>query len=222
MLFSKKYNDIRDIVLAVTKYPEYQWQDAWSNGQLESKTWLVDELSNIQKYFACVYVIGGWVGILPWILLHSTKISPACLRSFDKDPTCEKIADLVNLENVKNNWKFKAVTKDATTMQYDLNGSYSFSTINSDGHQSKARLEKPDCIINTSCDHFDNLKLWIDNTPTDTLLVLQNTNYVHDDSHVNCVNSLDEFKEQAKLSKILYDGTLDLSHYKRFMIIGYK
>jgi hypothetical protein len=55
----------------------------------------------------------------------------------------------------------------------------------------------------------------------DQLLVLQSNNYDIPE-HVRIAQSLEEFKTQAKLSRIVYSGELDLPLYKRFMIIGYK
>jgi hypothetical protein len=33
---------------------------------------------------------------------------------------------------------------------------------------------------------------------------------------------IDAFKNQANLTRLLYAGTLELEHYKRFMLIGYR
>lgn len=213
---------IQSLVKAMSSYPDLPWIDAWSTGQIQSKLWILDELSNINRKFSCVYVMGGWLGVLPWLLLGDDRFSIGIIRSFDIDPACEPAADKLNIGDKMNSWRFKAVTADATQMKYSSDGYHDFVGVKSDGTYSKSRPEHPDCIINTSCDHFSNLDGWIASLPCDSLIVLQNTNIAHDDTHVNCVDTIDGFAKQAKLATLLYLGEIEISGYKRFMIIGKK
>ena len=82
--------------------------------------------------------------------------------------------------------------------------------------------DTPDTIINTSCEHIVNFIEWYSKIPTGKLVVLQNNNFFEVNEHVNCVNDLVDFADQAPLSKLLYEGELKLPKYKRFMRIGYK
>ena len=60
---------------------------------------------------------------------------------------------------------------------------------------------------------------WLTNITNDKLIVLQSNDYnIYE--HVRISESLIEFKRQSKLTKIFYEGELDLPRYKRFMIIG--
>ncbi len=80
-----------------------------------------------------------------------------------------------------------------------------------------------DIIINTSCEHIDFVK-WIESLKNlGKYMVLQSTNMPWRD-HVNIVDSLEQFKEQADLSEIWYEGerTMDYYKYKRFLLIGVK
>jgi hypothetical protein len=58
------------------------------------------------------------------------------------------------------------------------------------------------------------------------LCVLQSNNFREDVSHINCVDNLEEFKEQSGLTQIDYEGEIPFHHlkdnYKRFMLIGRK
>ena len=45
--------------------------------------------------------------------------------------------------------------------------------------------------------------------------------FFDDKIHINCVNNLGEFKQQAPLSNIIYEGELELEKYTRYMLIGY-
>ena len=40
--------------------------------------------------------------------------------------------------------------------------------------------------------------------------------------HIRIAENIEKFKLQSKLSKVLYQGELDLPKYKRFMLIGYR
>lgn len=215
-------DDYSLISKAVATYPDAPWQDAWSKGQIGSKLWLINELGKIQHTFSCVYIIGGWLGVLSWLLFRDSIISVNKIRSFDIDPSCHVVADRLNIDNKIDNWKFKAITADAMEMKYSSTGHYDIVMQRFDGTAIGPLPEKPDCIINTSCDHFENLDKWVAGLPKNSLIVLQNTDMKHDDTHVNIVNSIEDFKTQAKLGTVLFSGTLSLENYKRFMLIGHR
>ena len=80
----------------------------------------------------------------------------------------------------------------------------------------------PDTIINTSCAHIEKFTEWFNAILKDKLVVLQSNNYFEIDDHINCVKNITEFKQQAPLSNIIYEGELELEKYTRFMLIGYK
>jgi hypothetical protein len=82
--------------------------------------------------------------------------------------------------------------------------------------------DNPDTFINTSCEHIENFTNWFNLIPKGKLVALQSNNYFELPEHVNCVNDIDEFKQQAPLSNIIYEGELELEKYTRYMIIGYK
>ena len=50
--------------------------------------------------------------------------------------------------------------------------------------------------------------------------MLQSNDYFSEPTHINCVNSVDEFAQQAGLSQLNYAGSLKLPKYTRFMLIG--
>ena len=79
----------------------------------------------------------------------------------------------------------------------------------------------PDTIINTSCEHIEQFTKWFTTIPKNKLVVLQTNNYFELPEHVNCVKDINEFKQQAPLSNIIYEGELELEKYTRYMLIGY-
>ena len=62
---------------------------------------------------------------------------------------------------------------------------------------------------------------WLNNIPKGTKIILQSNNYTELEEHVNCSETLGEFEKKSKL-KIEVAKELELTKYKRFMIIGTK
>ena len=77
-----------------------------------------------------------------------------------------------------------------------------------------------DVVINTSCEHIENIKQWVSLVPKGRTIVLQSNSSEEDKDHINCVKSIEEFIEQTGLTDIIFSGSLEFSMYNRFMIIG--
>jgi hypothetical protein len=177
--------------------------DAFWSGQLKSKEWLIDSLDfvirpYINKKPLSVDIHGGWVGVLASMLFQS-NLHISNIRSIDIDHTCESIANTMNQLEYHSN-RFRAVTCDMVTIRSDA-----------------------DIVINTSCEHVtqDDYDIWLTGLRQDSLLVLQSNNYVIPE-HIRTADSLEEFKQQSQLSKILYSGQIKLPLYTRYMLIGKK
>tara|TARA_B100000780_G_C21087309_1_gene438087 strand:- start:238 stop:933 length:696 start_codon:yes stop_codon:yes gene_type:complete len=193
--------------------------DALSWGQLKSKRWVVAELEKINISLGTVYLCAGWYGTLAAMLFNST-LDIKKIRSFDIDESCMPIADAVNKPQMINEWKFKSITQDILDIDYQQHTWAVWSTKNN--RMSKPITDTPNTIINTSCEHIFDFEEWFDKIPQGKLVVLQSNNFFEVPGHVNCVNDLDDFASQAPLSEILYEGTLELPKYDRFMRVGYK
>ena len=170
--------------------------DAFWSGQLKSKEWLVDKISLYLGLETTIDIHGGWVGVLA-SMLFQTYPYIGFIRNIDIDPECESIATNMNkLEEMQQ--RFLAVTSDMCDIE-----------------------SKADVIINTSCEHItqNQYKLWVEKLPKESLIVLQSNNY-NIPEHIRIANTLDEFKNQCKLSEIYFEGELQLPKYKRFMVIG--
>ena len=176
-------------------------KDAFSNGQLDSKLWLCRELERLDWSSQLTHIYGGWYGVTAFLLL-SRDFPVKQIRSFDQDPSCEPIANMINENWVIKEWQFKAFTADCN---YPLEGT-------------------PDLVINTSTEHFGSMA-WFDNILPGTRVVLQGNNLVHDD-HFGNATDLTDFENKFKLSDVVYSGELKFEYpdwnFTRFMIIGYK
>jgi len=191
--------------------------DALSWGQLKSKRWLVSELEKLNLDLGTIFLCAGWYATLAAMLFDSScKIDK--IRSFDIDPSCERIAETINRERVKNSWKFKAGTLDIQNLIYE---NFSYITHRYDG--SKLELtDSANTIINTSCEHIQNFDVWYNKIPSGKIVLLQTNNFTEIEEHVNCSNSLEEFRIQTPMSIELYEGELILPDYTRYMRIGYR
>ena len=180
-------------------------KDAWSNGQIQSKLWLCSELEkmhqlnklHLMKYK--IAIVGGWYGILSFLLLTRNNFPIDYIRSFDIDPSCEPIADMINENWLIDNWKFKAITKDANDIDFD----------------------EFDLIINTSTEHFEE-KIWFDNLKNKTV-ILQGNN-LNDDHHHSKFSSLNDFDLFFPVNKKKYLNKISFKYhdkeFDRYMKIG--
>lgn len=172
--------------------------DAFWGGQIKSKEWLITELKEHVFFPSTIEIHGGWVGVLASMLFQS-KIPVNQIVSVDVDPLCQHVAEEMNRIEF-NQGRFRAETGDMCN-----------------------RYPVTSVVINTSFEHItqEQYDKWLDNMLDDQLIVLQSNNY-NIPEHVRTCESLDEFISQAKLSKVLFKGELDLPKYKRFMLIGRK
>lgn len=176
------------------QYPDINWKDMVSRGQIDSKKWLVNYLIKSTKTINDVVVCGGWCGILSK-MLYMSNLNINSIVSLDLE---EKHTNAAN--SIIRNKSFNAITCDMHDFDYT----------------------KVDTVINTSCEHVENFNKWYNKVPQDRLVVLQSNNYFDHREHINCVDSLEELKKQCPMNTIMYSGEFDIIEYKRFMIIGYK
>ncbi len=184
-------------------------KDAFASGQVVSKLWLLDvleriiDLQNINEELE-ILTLGGWYGILHFMLRCRKNIKVKSYRSLDIDQEACDIADAINETWVWQNWKFKSVVADANT--------YTYSPL------------EYNTVINTSVEHMES-RQWFDNIPRGTLVILQSNDMPHEDHSSNHA-SLDEFVSDFKVSELFYSGQklfqYDDLNFKRFMIIGRK
>ena len=193
------------------------WNDCFSRGQLQSKLWLVKELSRLDLDLGIVFLCAGWYATLATMLFES-GIKIDRIRSFDIDNSCYSIAETFNKPWVKDEWRFKASTQDIFDIDFNL---HTYTVKRADGSTCDL-TESPNTIINTSCEHIENFDNWYAKIPQGKLVILQSNNYYEVEEHVNCSKDVEEFSLSTPMSNCLYLGELQLEKYSRFMKIGYK
>lgn len=192
-------------------------KDAFSDGQIRSKIWLARELERVltnshcvRHYDNIVWVLGGWVGVLPLILLSRDDAERyRHVRSFDLDPTVAARANLINNAFECDGWRFQAFTADANTMFRKREPQWG---------------PLPHIVINTSTEHFDSDE-WYEGIPCNSLVVVQGTDMDIED-HVAKPEDLDDFKNRFPMQMLHYGGKLWFSYpdksFTRYMLIGRK
>lgn len=197
-------------------------QDAFSRGQIQSKIWLVTELAKIKKDFRVVFLLAGWYGQLRKFF-DIADISYDKMRVVDIDPTACLVSDKIfNIDFIKD-YKVKSVELDLTDMSWLYRTGCEYKLKNYTTEQVITEKTVPDLIINTSAEHFH--ERWYHkfvNRPleTDPLFVIQSNNLHEVPDHINSIHSLTEMKIKFPMTRIDYEGELQLSGYKRYMLIG--
>ena len=228
-LTEQKFSIPMNLKKMVNRFEGPALTDAFSRGQLQSKLWLLDKVSDYNlKLGDTIYVCAGWYGVLSALLFERYNVE-GNIYSFDSDPTTSNPADTLNKEWIIDNMKFKSFVKDIKELKYDdeilpiQHFKYTDATefeIMDTTHEVK----KPTCVINTSCEHITDFKKWWDSIPKDTMVILQNNDFIDNDDEtvVNTITDMQSWLDELKLSKEIFSGVLSLEQYKRYMVIGTK
>lgn len=195
------FNALRDLPAA----ERTRALDAFWDGQIDSKAWLVNVLNTYAKPDSNVYIFGGWIGVLGNLISGCSTWNPGKIRSIDLDPWCEAIADKLNHDWYTDEWRFKAVTADMGDFKYDPD-------------------IWPDIVINTSTEHVsqETYDCWFDRIPTGTMVVLQGNDFFSCSEHIRCSNTLSDFCRMNHVHGSLWTGKLQTSEYTRFMALFFK
>jgi hypothetical protein len=195
--------------------------DSFSRGQLRSKIWVSDTIKDLDIELGdMIYVCAGWYGVLPAILFERNKV--VNIRSFDIDASCSLPAETLNRSYTQNDWQFKASAMDVNNLIYT--GEFMYETLKYNGDKEMITDGAPTCVINTSCEHIVDFDKWWAGIPKGMLVIMQNNDF-DDEDHEHAedtVTSLEEFSKRLNVSETLYEGTLALEEYNRYMIIGRK
>lgn len=184
--------------------------DAWADGQTQSKLWLCRELERLwSKKESQFWIYGAWYGTLAQLILLREKLSVKNFDLFDIDSEALAIAKKIN-----------------TTWEINQIAYFKFHTLDCNKIETaRITAEKPDLIINTSCEHFKNFR-WFENLPMGQTFLVQSTNMQHP-THILRAEKLEHFIDQlGPLSKIYFKGVYNFNYpensFQRYMLIGKK
>lgn len=173
-----------------------------SPDQMQSKTWLIDELKNLPLNNITVQLFGGWFG-WPLIDLLNENFDIKAVENIDLDPIA--LAIFRTFSNLNSFEKNKMIATENSVLSNNILD------------------EKADLVINTSGEHMPDLPELIKdkNYKKHCIFAIQSNNMFYLEEHINCVNSKEELEHKSGLSRILYSGSLDMQNgYQRYMVIG--
>nr|WP_082766492.1 class I SAM-dependent methyltransferase [Paramesorhizobium deserti] len=189
---------VEGLARVVARHPEAEIANAFNHKQVACKMWARDRLfESCGGRFGRIWVLGGWYGVLPAMLFEDGRFDIGMIESIDIDPHVAEIAETLNRTAGE---RFRARTSDMYTLDY--------------------AAERPDMVINSSCEHIVDVRGWLDMLPEGTLVLLQSNDYFSEPTHINCVASLEAFEAMAALREVRFSGALPTKNYTRFMLIG--
>jgi len=193
-----------------SQYPK----TAYSKGQLASKSWLLQELTEVLDKelidIDIVGIVGSWIGTLVEPLLLDYPFRIERVYGFDMDPTAIELSEKLNNQYVANNWKYKGVVVDVNTLDFS---NLQFETGN------ELITTGVNVIINTSCEHMS--LDWYDSIDDNTLIIMQTNNSTEFEGHINTCDSVEDMSSKYPMRQ-LYVGELETPVYTRYMQIGFK
>ena len=182
----------------VVEHPAARLGHAFNHKQVACKIWARQALFEaLGGKFEHIAILGGWYGVQAAMFFDDARFTIGSIDSFDIDPAVAAVAKTLN-----GAWsdRFRAVTQDMYALDY--------------------QGLRADLVINTSCEHIEDLPAWLALLPRGTRVLLQSNDYFSEPTHVNCVASLEAFGAQVSLSSVDFAGELPMPKYTRFMLIG--
>lgn len=174
--------------------------DSFSPNQFKSKENLINHIKklNILNSESEIVIFGCWYGS---ILIPAFYNEVKRITAIDIDD---------NVIGIAKNRIFKNYDK----IDFIVNDAFVWAN-------KSSRIKSTNLIINTSCEHMQPMKnLPILNT-INSYFAFQSNNMFDIETHINCVNSIEEFKKQLpSKAKILIEDQIEEDRGIRFTLIG--
>lgn len=189
----------RNVLREIKENPNYADDiiDSFSDNQFKSKSRVLEfiERYNFVNKDSEVIIFGSWYGsiLIPGLANKVKRIS--CI---DVDEKVLKIAKNRLFDDIKN---------------VDYIAANVFE-------KDRERYWNADLFINTSCEHMPSMKEW-PYWPNNTNFVFTSNNMRDIEGHVNCVDSIEEFKTQLPdNSTVLFEDEISDERGTRFILVG--
>lgn len=205
-----------NVLTAIKEDPNLEGSllDSFSSNQFAAKTALLDAVNNLNilDKDSTVAIWGSWYGSI-LIPLLADKVKRITCIDLDQQPL--QIAKNRLFDNYKNiDYICDDVFKSCRKSYLETN-----------------------LIINTSCEHMPPMKDWkwfergalkqdnvIGKDPKisdNCYFAFQSNNMFGIEGHINCVNSLQEFKEQMpERAEVLFEEEVEDTRGTRYMLVG--
>lgn len=176
--------------------------EALDSVQIRSKLWLIEELTRVRDIGGThMLVVGAWYGVLPFLLNLRIRQPPALITCVDIDPAPCRVGESL-IGRMFANVEYRCA--DGLHLDYS----------------SWAEGPESSVVVNTICEHLTDVSAWWSKLPPGQCAVLQSNDYRGCADHISPVGGLAEFKRQAPMTEVWFEGMLPLSIFNRYMLIG--
>ena len=174
--------------------------DSFSPNQFKSKENLINHIKklNILNSESEIVIFGCWYGS---ILIPAFYNEVKRITAIDIDDNAIGIA--------KNR-----IFKNYDKIDFIVNDAFVWAN-------KSSRIKSTNLIINTSCEHMQPMKNLPILNNINSYFAFQSNNMFDIETHINCVNSIEEFKKQLpSKAKILIEDQIEEDRGIRFTLIG--
>ena len=174
--------------------------DSFSPNQFKSKENLINHIKklNILNSESEIVIFGCWYGS---ILIPAFYNEVKRITAIDIDD---------NVIGIAKNRIFKNYDK----IDFIVNDAFVWAN-------KSSRIKNTNLIINTSCEHMQPMKNLPILNNINSYFAFQSNNMFDIETHINCVNSIEEFKKQLpSKAKILIEDQIEEDRGIRFTLIG--
>jgi 2-polyprenyl-3-methyl-5-hydroxy-6-metoxy-1,4-benzoquinol methylase len=174
--------------------------DSFSPNQFKSKENLINHIKklNILNSESEIVIFGCWYGSI---------LIPAFYNEVERI-TAIDIDD--NVIGIAKNRIFKNYDK----IDFIVNDAFVWAN-------KSSRIKSTNLIINTSCEHMQPMKNLPILNNINSYFAFQSNNMFDIETHINCVNNIEEFKKQLpSKAKILIEDQIEEDRGIRFTLIG--
>ena len=174
--------------------------DSFSPNQFKSKENLINHIKklNILNSESEIVIFGCWYGS---ILIPAFYNKVKRITAIDIDD---------NVIGIAKNRIFKNYDK----IDFIVNDAFVWAN-------KSSRIKSTNLIINTSCEHMQPMKNLPILNNINSYFAFQSNNMFDIETHINCVNNIEEFKKQLPhKAKILIEDQIEEDRGIRFTLIG--
>ena len=174
--------------------------DSYSPNQFISKEFLIDKIKSLDilNSESQIVIFGCWYGS---ILIPAFYNDVKSITAIDMD---QKVISIAKNRIFTDYKKIDFIDKDLFPWAED-----------------SSRIKKTDLIINTSCEHMKPMKSLKILNSLNSYFAFQSNNMFDIKGHINCVNSMKEFKQQLPdNAEILIEDEIEDDRGIRFTLIG--
>jgi 2-polyprenyl-3-methyl-5-hydroxy-6-metoxy-1,4-benzoquinol methylase len=174
--------------------------DSFSPNQFKSKENLINHIKklNILNSESEIVIFGCWYGS---ILIPAFYNEVERITAIDID---DNVIGIAKNRIFKNSDKIDFIVNDAFVWA-----------------NKSSRIKSTNLIINTSCEHMQPMKNLPILNNINSYFAFQSNNMFDIETHINCVNNIEEFKKQLpSKAKILIEDQIEEDRGIRFTLIG--